>query len=149
MKFRPALVLAIDLTLEIDQSVEGIRQGNDFGAAVDLHPAFAMKGAGDRAQRGARIAPQIIDLVSRLSTADDRSALSIKTDSHRRHLQSAVFTPRRENPPVMLAQELSGVVDVYRSEIRHYQLPLRKSVMKFRFFDTKIAVEPFARAVAA
>jgi len=48
----------------------------------------------------------------------------------------------------MLAQKLSGVVDVYRSEVRHDQLPLR-SIMKFRFFDTKIAVEPFARAVAA
>jgi hypothetical protein len=48
----------------------------------------------------------------------------------------------------MLAQKLSGVVDVYRGEVRHDQLPLR-SIMKLRFFDTKIAVEPFARAVAA
>jgi hypothetical protein len=43
MKFRPALVLTVDLTLEIDQSVKGVRQANDFRAPVDLHPAFAME----------------------------------------------------------------------------------------------------------
>jgi len=43
MKLRPVLVLAISLTVQMNESLEGIRQGNDFRIAVDLHPTFAVE----------------------------------------------------------------------------------------------------------
>ncbi len=41
-KLRLTLVFATDLALQVDERIQGLGQGNDLGAAVDLNPTSAM-----------------------------------------------------------------------------------------------------------
>jgi hypothetical protein len=95
----------------------------------------------NRAQRGARIAPQIIHLVSGLAAADDRAPFAIQTDGHRRHLQMTVFAPGGQNTPVVVLQKFACAFDLHRRKIRHRVFPSRPGFlvqqgaekMRFRF----------------
>lgn len=78
VKLGPAVVFAIGLALQVDERVQSARERNDLRAAADLYPSLAVKAVGEGANRRARIAAQVIHLVSSLPTADDRMPLAIQ-----------------------------------------------------------------------
>jgi hypothetical protein len=64
-----------------------------ISAAIDLNPAPAVKRSCENAKSSAGIAPQVVDFVCGLATADDDPALGIESRRDRRHLQAAVLSP--------------------------------------------------------
>src|SRR6516165_8651155 len=119
VKLGPAFVLAINLALQIDQGIHSAGKRNNFRRAIDLDPASAVKGTCKDAKSGARITPQVVDLVCSLPAADDNPAASIQPRCYRRHLQPAVFSPGREYAQVVLRQKLFGTVNARRYEFTH------------------------------
>ena len=115
----PTFVLAINLVLQVDQRIHSVGKRNDFRVAIDLGPAATVKGLCKDAKRSAGVAPQVVDLVSGLSTADDDPAFSIEPRRYWRHLEAPVLSPRRKHAPVMLCQKIFRAVDTHWFKFSH------------------------------
>jgi hypothetical protein len=67
MELGPTFVLTINLVLQVDQRIHSVGKRNNFRVAIDLDPAAPVKGLCKDAKGSARVAPQVVDLVSGLS----------------------------------------------------------------------------------
>jgi N-acetylglucosamine kinase-like BadF-type ATPase len=108
----PVRVLTRDPPVVVHQRLHRIRQLNDVGAALDLHPP-AEEPIGQDAEPDPRIAPDVAHLIGRLTGADHRSPGTVDSHRDRRELRSPVRLQRREHRVVLRADELKSRLNVH------------------------------------